>query len=135
MNLSGAQVLVIQSSWVFLYLFQWLFLLTSFSGRLGDWQEYIHCKKLYSRILKCAQHLLQSGMVRHTDTEIPVMKEVFISTNLQKLEACHIGHTGKHQGGPGGREEQGARAFAVFVLFCFVLAGKAKKDMFKIGQF
>lgn len=57
------------------------------------------------------------------------MKEVFKPTNLQKLEAHHIGHTGKHQGGPGGREEYRGQEHLLF-LFCF--AGKAKQDMFKI---
>lgn len=69
-------------------------------------------------------------MVRHTDTEIPVMKEVFIPTNFQKLEACHLGHTGKHQGGPGGREEYGGQAPLLFLF----LQGKQSKTCLRLAS-
>lgn len=46
-------------------------------------------------------------MVRHTDTEITIMKEEFIIlTVLEKQESWHVGPRGKHQGEMDGQTER-----------------------------
>lgn len=59
------------------------------------------------------------------------MKEVFKPTNLQKLEAHHIGHIGKHQGGPEAERNIGGKSI---LLFLFCLQGKQSKTCLRLSS-
>ena len=55
-----------------------------------------------------------------------IMKEVFIHTDPQKLEAYHIGHKGKNEGQSGGREEN--RDKSLYCVFFFFQEKQSKAE-------